>query len=138
MKRILSLGALLQAIAGVMVASLVITCGVMALRAYERQQAAQRVLLAAEVSRDLFHAMQGLRLERGAVSIALTKPGVPSADDFRALRDSRAGADAAIRSALARLQPGQGRPDRRIGARPTVSQRAKVVGARDAGFGERD
>ena len=58
-----------------------ITCGVMALRAYERQQAAQRVLLAAEVSRDLFHAMQGLRLERGAVSIALTKPGVPSAGD---------------------------------------------------------
>jgi signal transduction histidine kinase/AmiR/NasT family two-component response regulator len=132
MKRILSLGALLQAIAGVMVASLVITCGVMALRAYERQQAAQRVLLAAEVSRDLFHAMQGLRLERGAVSIALTKPGVPSADDFRALKDSRAGADAAIRSALARLQPG--RLDKVVSDPPAVRRLVAEIGARQATF----
>ncbi|MBP8247848.1 MAG: hypothetical protein KAX56_13345, partial [Phenylobacterium sp.] len=130
MKKILSLGALLQVIAGVTVASLVITCGVMAVRAYERQQAAQRVLLAAEISRDLFHAMQGLRLERGAVSIALTKSGVPTPDAFRGLNDSRVSTNAAIKSALARLQPARLEKVTSDGA--AVRRLVDEIGARQA------
>ncbi|MDP3632418.1 ATP-binding protein [Phenylobacterium sp.] len=132
MKKILSLGALLQIIAGVMVASLVITCAVMALHAYHRQQAAQRVLLAAEISRDLFHAMQGLRLERGAVAIALTKPGVPPAEALRGLNANRAGTDAAIKSALARLQ--RARLDRVVSDGPALRRLVEEIDARRATF----
>ena len=129
MKKILSLGALLQIIAGVMVASLVITCGVMAVHAYQSQQAAQRVLLAAEISRDLFHAMQGLRLERGAVAIGLTRPTAPTAEALKGLNSGRVSTDAAIRSALVRVQQARLESDS-----PAVRRLVSEIGARQATF----
>ena len=76
MKKFLSLGVILQAITGVMVAALIVACVVSAGRAYERREAARHVLFATEVSRGLFDAMQSLRLERGAVGLALVRPDV--------------------------------------------------------------
>ena len=72
MKRFLSLGLILQAVTGLMVIALIAACGVSAGQAYQRREAAQRVVFATEVSRNLFDAMQGLRLERGAVGVALS------------------------------------------------------------------
>ena len=132
MKKILSLGALLQIVAGVMVASLVITCAVMALHAHQRQQAAQRVLLAAEISRDLFHGMQGLRLERGAVAIALARPGVPTAEVLRGLKGGRVSSDAAIGSALTRLQ--RARLEKMVSDGPAVRRLVDEIEARRATF----
>ena len=62
MKRLLSLGVILQAITGLMVIALIAAGAVSASQAYQRREAARRVLFATEVSRDLFTAMQGLRL----------------------------------------------------------------------------
>ena len=132
MKKILNLGALLQVIAGVMVVSLVVTFAMLALQAYQRQQTAQRVLLAAEISRDLFHAMQGLRLERGAVAIALTKPKAPTAEALRALNGSRVSTEAAIASALARLQ--QARLGKVVSDGPAVRRLVAEIGARQSTF----
>ena len=132
MKKILSLGTLLQVIAGVLVASLVITCAVTALHAYQRQQAAQRLLLAAEISRDLFHAMQGLRLERGAVSIALTRPGVPTAEALQGLNGGRVSTDAALKSALARLQ--RARLEKGVSDGPALRRLVDEIGARQSTF----
>ncbi len=132
MKKILSLGALLQIIAGVMVVSLVVTFAMLAVQAYQRQQTAQRVLLAAEISRDIFHAIQGLRLERGAVGIALTKSEAAAPGDMRTLNHSRAQTDAAVRSALGRLQ--RARLDKVVADGPAVRRLVGEIGARQVTF----
>ncbi|CAN5902275.1 ATP-binding protein [soil metagenome] len=132
MKKILNLGALLQIIAGVMVASLVVTFAMLALQAYNRQQTAQRVLLAAEISRDIFHAMQGLRLERGAVAIALTKPEAAGPRAMQGLDHRRAQTDAAVRSALGRLQ--RARLEKVVSDGPAVRRLVGEIGARQVAF----
>jgi PAS domain S-box-containing protein len=71
MKRFRSISTLLQAITGLMAVSLVATFAVSAQHAFERRQVAERVFAIAGISRDLFTALQLLRVERGTVNTAL-------------------------------------------------------------------
>jgi signal transduction histidine kinase/ActR/RegA family two-component response regulator len=102
MKRLLSLGVILQAITGVMVIALIAACAISASQAYQRREAARGVLFATDISRDLFTAMQGLRLERGAVGMALARPATFT-DAPKRLAVFRQPSDAALTRALARL-----------------------------------
>jgi len=135
MKRFLSLSVLLQAIAGVMVAALVTACAVSATKAYQRRESAQRVLFITGVSRDLFTAMQNLRLERAGVGNALWKPeGTP--DPSGRLAAIRGRADGALDRAVDRLTrqlPAAGVDDARATSRDlaAIAQRkAEVVALR--------
>jgi signal transduction histidine kinase/AmiR/NasT family two-component response regulator len=99
MKRFLSLGVILQAITGLMVIALIAACGASAAQAYQRREAAQRVVFATNVSRNLFDAMQGLRLERGAVGVALTA-GTVMPDAAERLAGFRKPSDQALNQAI--------------------------------------
>ena len=105
MKRFLSLSLLLQAVTGLMVAALVAACAVSAGQAYQRREAAQRVLFITGVSRDLFTAMQNLRLERAGVGNALWRPEA-TPDPAGKLAAVRGRADGALDRAVDRLTRG--------------------------------
>jgi signal transduction histidine kinase/ActR/RegA family two-component response regulator len=103
MNRPFSISTLLQAITGLVVAVLAGLCAVSAGNAYWRHEAAQRVLFATDVSRDLFTAMQSLRVERASTlaDIELKDPmTVEAATRSQARRDR---SDAALDRALAKL-----------------------------------
>jgi signal transduction histidine kinase/CheY-like chemotaxis protein len=105
MNRLLSIRVLLQVITGLMVLGLIAVCGLSAVHAFERRQAAARIVHVTGVSRDLFDAMQGLRLERGLMAGALATPEAHPLDTpapVKAMRDHSA---AALASALAKLSP---------------------------------
>jgi signal transduction histidine kinase/AmiR/NasT family two-component response regulator len=102
MKRLLSLGVILQAITGLLALSLVAACAVSASHAYQRREAAERVMFATQVAHDLFDAMQGLRLERGSVAVVLSRRDGTN-DSYRRLPPIRARADATLDRALATL-----------------------------------
>ncbi|HEX7967354.1 MAG TPA: hypothetical protein VF502_03985, partial [Stellaceae bacterium] len=103
MKR-LSVSTLLQAITGIMATVLVVTFAYSAERAWERWADAQKVLSVVSISRDLFQAMQNLRIERGTVNTALTAPEPAGADTQSEVAALRAQADVALQSALAKLK----------------------------------
>jgi signal transduction histidine kinase/AmiR/NasT family two-component response regulator len=102
MKRLLSLGVILQAITGLMALALVAACAISANHAYQRREAAERVLFATEVAHDLFDAMQGLRLERGSVAVVLSRKDATN-DSYRRLPPIRARADKTLDRALTTL-----------------------------------
>jgi signal transduction histidine kinase/FixJ family two-component response regulator len=128
MKRLLSLGVILQAITGLMVVALIAAGAVSAGQAYQRREAARRVLFATDISRDLFTAMQGLRLERGAVAVALTRPTVLS-DVAQRLAALRADGDPALDRALDTLSDRNDK-DRLSGRTATVEEAAHVQALR--------
>jgi signal transduction histidine kinase len=103
MSKRLSISLLLQAITGLMAIALVVSFAVVAGDAYKRMQTAERVLITADVSRDLFMAMQNLMVERGTVNTALAIP--PVIDDVTAdtVTTLRAQSELALKSALAKL-----------------------------------
>ena len=102
MKRFLSLGIVLQAITGLLAVALIAACAVSAGNAFQRREAARRMLFATEVTRDLFDAMQGVRMERGAVAVVLTRRDA-SNDSYRRLPPIRARADQVLDRALTTL-----------------------------------
>jgi signal transduction histidine kinase/CheY-like chemotaxis protein len=102
MKRLLSLGVILQAITGLMALSLVAACAVSANHAYQRREAAERVMFATQVTHDLFDAMQGLRLERGTVAVVLSRKDATN-DSYRRLPPIRARAEVILDRALTTL-----------------------------------
>ncbi|HKW52238.1 MAG TPA: hypothetical protein VJO12_00990, partial [Stellaceae bacterium] len=103
MNRFATISNLLQLITGVMAAVLVFTFAVSAERAWERWSAALEARAVSAVSRDLFLALQNIRVERGTVNTALTTAEPANADvqgDIAALRRT---SEAALDSALAKL-----------------------------------
>jgi PAS domain S-box-containing protein len=103
MKKLLSISVLLQAITGLMVVTLVAMFALSAEQAFERRQVAKRVFTVADLSRDMFRAMQQIRVERGTVNTALETPEIIDPDtqaDIAALRDK---SGKALDSALAKL-----------------------------------
>ena len=103
MVRQLLIGPLLRAVTGLMAIALVATFAVIAFLAYERMHTADRVLVSADVSRDLFMAMQALMVERGMENTALLTPQVidkVATDTVTALRGR---SEKALNEALARL-----------------------------------
>jgi two-component system, sensor histidine kinase len=102
-KRLQSISLRLQAIVGLLVILLVAGCATFAVQAYERRVEADRVVAITGVSRDLFAAMQTVRLERGAINAALATPSTPTVENVAHRARLRDGSRAALDSALARL-----------------------------------
>jgi PAS domain S-box-containing protein len=104
MKRFLSISTLLQTITGVMAVSLVATFAVLAQHAFERRQVAERVFATADVSRDLFGALQLIRVERGTVNTALETPEPAARHTREELAALRRQSAEALDSALTKLE----------------------------------
>jgi signal transduction histidine kinase len=103
MTKRLSISLLLQAVTGLMAIALVGGFAIVAGVAYERWQTAERVLVAADVSRDLFMAMQNLMVERGTVNTALAIPQPIDAVTAGTVTALRGQSERALNSALAKL-----------------------------------
>ena len=103
----LSISALLRAVTGLMALALVIAFGVFAGNAFQHLRTAERVLITADISRDLFVALQNLLVERGTVNSSLATPkpiDAVTADTLEALRTQ---AEEALDRALAKLATAQ-------------------------------
>jgi signal transduction histidine kinase len=103
MRRFLSIGALLQAVICLMTVTLVIIFAVYAARALKKEEEAKRVPVIVDISNDLFAAIQGFRLERGAVTHALDIAAPGDNSDAVEIAAQRATADKALDSALTKL-----------------------------------
>ena len=103
MKR-LSVSALLQVITGIMATVLVVTFAYSAERAWERWAEAKKVVTVVGISRDLFDAMQSLRIERGTANTALGAPEIVSAATRNDIAALRAQSESALQSAVAKLK----------------------------------
>ncbi|HWE73211.1 MAG TPA: ATP-binding protein, partial [Stellaceae bacterium] len=79
------------------------TFAVIAIFAYERMRTADRVLVSADVSRDLFMAMQALMVERGAENTALLTPVLISKVAADTITTLRGRSEHALNEALTRL-----------------------------------
>jgi len=102
-RRLLSVAVLLPMITGLM-SLLLVAAGIReALAAQERRAAAERVAFVTDVSADLFLAMQQLRLERAAVSIALAKAVAPTPAAWRAEGEMREAAERGLDGAASKL-----------------------------------
>jgi len=113
MRRWLSIGVLLQAITGVMVIVLVTSLALTARHAFEHKMEARHTLLVTGGSRDLYAAMQSLRVERGGVMGALAGNKDVSEGQWRWLARTRRASDRALDSALNTLGPIASLDDRR-------------------------
>ncbi len=103
MKRLLSISALLLATTGLMALVLVASFALSARHALDRQKAAERAEAIVSVSRDLFTAMQNLRVERGTINTALVSPEVVDTQTLQDIAALRATSDKALNAAMARL-----------------------------------
>jgi signal transduction histidine kinase len=103
MRRFLSISALLQAVICLMTVTLVIIFAIYAMRALANEREAQRIPTIVDISNDLFTAIQGFRLERGAVTHALDIAAPGDNSDAAEIATQRATADKALGSALAKL-----------------------------------
>ncbi len=103
MKRYLTISTLLQGITGFMAVVLIVTFGIAARQAFDRRATVERVQAVASMSRDLFMAMQNLRVERGTVNTALLTPEVVDADTQGDIAALRAKSGAALESALQKV-----------------------------------
>ncbi|QUD85941.1 ATP-binding protein [Phenylobacterium montanum] len=90
-----------QAIVAVLVGILVFACAGYARDAFRQHRLAQRVLAATTVQRDLFVAMNALRLERGETEAMAVEPGGPApAQRVAFVQRLRARSDAALSPVL--------------------------------------
>ena len=103
MNRLFSISVVFQSITALMAVMLVLICGANALNAFQRRQADERVLRIMDVSRNLFAAMQEIRLERGGFKLMLASPQVLPAKDPPTLVAARAKASQSLDAALAEL-----------------------------------
>src|SRR5580698_6735129 len=103
MNRLFSISVIFQAITAVMAVTLVAVCGVSAQHAFERRQTDERVLRIVDVSRDLFTAMQEIRLERGGLDGALASTVIYPPRLTPAMAAQRAQTERSLDSALAKL-----------------------------------
>jgi methyl-accepting chemotaxis protein len=103
MKRFFSLSVLLQAITGVMALVLVVSFGISAEHAWERRATALRISAVASISRDLFLAMQDIRVERGTVNTALSTAEAASSETRGEIAALRVKSEEALASALRKL-----------------------------------
>src|SRR5258708_5776919 len=103
MSRFTSISALLQAALCLMTVTRVIIFAVHAMRAHDNQGEAERIPAIVDISNDLFAAIQGFRLERGAVTHALDIAAPGDNSDAAEIETQRAAADKALDSALTKL-----------------------------------
>jgi signal transduction histidine kinase len=122
----------LQAIVGLLVVVLVGACALFASQAFERRQEADRVMALTQVTRDLFSAMQSLRLERAGVATALVEAGPDSASDTQSRAALRARSERLLDDALAKLgalqrEPGDAFSEAQIRARRADLERLRPI-----------
>ena len=103
MKRFVSISWLLQAITGTLAIVLVMIFALSAHRAWQHRIVAWRVAAVAGISRDLFTALQNLRVERGTVNTALSTAATVDPNTERDIVELRGRSDRALESALAGL-----------------------------------
>src|SRR5215469_5701542 len=103
MRQRLSINKLLQAVTGLMAISLVAGLAIIAGVAYERLQTAERVVVTADISRDLFMALQDLMVERGTVNTALAAPSLVAQATKETIATLRKHSEASLGAALAKL-----------------------------------
>jgi PAS domain S-box-containing protein len=103
MKQLPSISALLQALTGLMAVALVTTFTFLAERSFEHRQVADRVFAIVDVSRDMFMAMQWIRVERGTINTALEMTDVIDADTQADVAMLREKSEKALDTALAKL-----------------------------------
>ena len=121
-------------IVGLLVAVLVAICAVSAEHAFERRRQAHRVMTATQVSRDLFTAMNALRLERGATDGLLATAGVPTPTEQRYQSNMRANAAETLKTALSELAAVAPNDDRfrQSGIAPRLAEVSALRTAADA------
>ena len=103
MKRLMSISVLLLATTGVMAVVLVASFASAAMHAFERRQAAERAVTIVGISRDLFTALQNVRVERGTVNTALATAEPTDTEALGDIDKVRAKSGKALDSALSRL-----------------------------------
>ena len=103
MQKFASIKVLLQGLTGVMALALVILFATSAERAYTSRIAAERIQAVIGISRDLFTAMQTIRLERGSTSSALEVATPLDQGTQRDIAGLRAKSQAGLESALAKI-----------------------------------
>ena len=103
MQKFASIKVLLQGLTGVMALALVTLFATSAERAYTSRIGAEQIQAIIGISRDLFTAMQTIRLERGTVSSALEAATPIDQGTQRDIAALRASSKAALDAALARM-----------------------------------
>ena len=107
MMRAPSVRLVFQAGFGLVATALLAFCALSAVYTFQRWQAAQRAQSIVGVSRDLFTAMDDLRLERGLIAAALESGGLVSDHARVQVGAARSQSAAAIAAAAARLRGGE-------------------------------
>ena len=103
MNRLFSISVIFQSITAVMAVILVAVCGLGAQAAFERRQTDERLLRIVDVSRDLFGAMQEIRLERGGLDGALASAVVYPPQLTPAMAAARAQTNRSLDAVFAKL-----------------------------------
>ncbi len=103
MKKFLSISVLLQAGTGLMALVLVGIFANLAERAFERREVAEQVLRTTSISRDMFMAMQAIRIERDTANTALETPDTIDAGSRGEIAALRSRSEAALDSAFVKL-----------------------------------
>src|SRR5579863_7946232 len=103
----LSISLLLQAVTSFIVLTLVASLVIAADNAFDRLETADRVLATADVSRDLFTAMQAIRVERGLASGALDTEKPVDSNMRDLVTSTRAQFETALDAATAKLASGK-------------------------------
>jgi signal transduction histidine kinase len=103
MRRLLSIGVLLQAIIALMAAALLFAFAVSAKHAYQRERRAEQIVVRLTASRDLFTALQNLTLEAALTHAALESDGPSDAPARARIAQVRSSSGAALDAALAKL-----------------------------------
>ncbi|HEX4192289.1 MAG TPA: HAMP domain-containing protein, partial [Stellaceae bacterium] len=124
MRKFASIKIQLQAVTGLMALALVTIFATSAERAYDRRITAQHIHAVVSVSRDLFTAMQTIRVERGTVNTGLETATPIDPDTQREIAALRRRANAALDAAFAEIAE-MGIPLSHAGVAQILSARAE-------------
>jgi signal transduction histidine kinase len=123
-RKFASIKVLLQAVTGLMALALVLVFATSAQRASSGRAAAERIHTVISVSRDLFMAMQTIRVERGTVNTSLETATPVDPDTRREIASLRKRSNAALDSAFAKIKD-MGIPETDAGLAKILSARAE-------------
>ena len=110
MNRLFSISVTLQGITAIMAVTLVVLCGASAKGAFDRRQTDEKALRVIDASRNLFNAMQEIRLERGGLNGALVTPTAFPEASIQSVLAARAQSNRSLDIALAELAAADSSP----------------------------
>ncbi len=102
MRKFASIKILLQAVTGLMALALVVIFATSAERAYRKRATAEHIRAVVGISRDLFMAMQTIRVERGTVNTSIETASPADSEIRREITVLRTRSNTALDSALAK------------------------------------